>query len=102
MFELLMTLKTISRLTTNTISISSSNAIIHMLFVLRPSRRYAHTISPLLIALIFNSLIILFISSFNLVLGLITLLSYLLIGVLIPLYADHKCAKAGDRPGVFL
>ena len=33
--------------TTNTISISSSNAIIHMLFVLRPSRRYAHTTSPL-------------------------------------------------------
>ena len=58
---------------------------------------YAHTISPLLIALIFNSLIILFISSFNLVLGLITFLSYLLIGVLIPLYADHKCAKAGDE-----
>lgn len=58
---------------------------------------YAHTISPLLIALVFNSLIILFISSFNLVLGLITLLSYLLIGVLIPLYADHKCAKAGDE-----
>ena len=53
---------------------------------------YAHTISPVMIALIFDTLIVVFISCLNPLLALVALGSYLVIGIVIPLYFDRKSA----------
>ena len=53
---------------------------------------YAHTISPVMIALIFDILIVVFISCLNPLLALVALGSYLVIGIVIPLYFDRKSA----------
>ena len=46
---------------------------------------YAHTISPVMIALIVSIIMVMYISSYHLVLGLIALLGYISVGILLPL-----------------
>lgn len=57
---------------------------------------YAHTISPVLIAIFVNGSIVLFISIYtNFVLGLIVLVFYLLVGVLLPYLIYERAKKDG-------
>ena len=46
---------------------------------------YAHTISPVMIALVFSIIMIIFIGSYHWLLGLVASMAYLFIGVIIPL-----------------
>lgn len=46
---------------------------------------YAHTISPIMIALVFSIIMIIFIGSYHWLLGLVASMAYLFIGVIIPL-----------------
>ena len=54
---------------------------------------YAHTISPLCIAVLYTIVMVLFIGHYNLKLGLLALFSYLVLGIALPLIAD---ARSGD------
>lgn len=56
---------------------------------------YAHTISPIFIALIVSTLMIVFIGRYHAVLGLIAAISYLIIGVLVPVVASKKSKAYG-------
>ena len=55
---------------------------------------YAHTISPVLIAVIFCSFMSMFIGSFHWSLGMLAMLAYLTVGVLVPMNISRK---SGDR-----
>ena len=55
---------------------------------------YAHTISPILIAVIFCSIMSLFAGSFHWSLGILAMAAYLTVGVLVPLTISRK---SGDR-----
>lgn len=57
---------------------------------------YAHTISPTAIAVLYTILLCLFIGQFHVILGILTLLAYLAVGVLIPL----AVSKAGGDDGM--
>ncbi len=57
---------------------------------------YAHTVSPVCIALITSCIIIVFISSFNILLGLIALISHLALGVFLPIFMSKKSKLSGD------
>ena len=50
---------------------------------------YAHTISPVLIALFFSAVLCLFIGSFHPLLGVIALAAYLTVGVIIPMVTSR-------------
>lgn len=50
---------------------------------------YAHTISPIAIAVLTSGFMILFIGSYHPLFGLIALISYVLVGILIPLIASR-------------
>lgn len=56
---------------------------------------YAHTISPILIALIVSVVMILFIGNFSPVLGVIALLAYFFVGVIIPIINSKKIKNSG-------
>lgn len=56
---------------------------------------YAHTISPVLIALIVSIVMILFIGNFSPVLGVIALLAYSFVGVIIPIINSKKIKNSG-------
>lgn len=56
---------------------------------------YAHTISPILIAVLVSMLMILFISSFAPVLGLIAVCAFLFIGAVIPIQNSKQISKYG-------
>lgn len=58
---------------------------------------YAHTISPVFIALIVSLIMTLIIGQFHFLLGLIAATSYLIIGVLVPLVAAKKSKKYGQE-----
>lgn len=58
---------------------------------------YAHTISPILIALITSVIMLLIIGHYSLTIVLITLISYLVIGVIIPMIINHYGEKIGDK-----
>lgn len=59
---------------------------------------YAHTLSPVLIALFVNGSLVVFISIYtNVLLGMTLLFSYLLVGVLIPLIYFHFNKNIGKR-----
>lgn len=59
---------------------------------------YAHTLSPVLIALFVNGSLVVFISVYtNVLLGMTLLFSYLLVGVLIPLIYYHFNKNIGKR-----
>lgn len=56
---------------------------------------YAHTISPVFIALIVSLIMIVYIGSFHIVLGLIAFVSYIVIGIVVPLTASKMSQKYG-------
>lgn len=56
---------------------------------------YAHTISPVFIALIVSLIMIVYIGSFHIVLGLIAFVSYIMIGIVVPLSASKMSQKYG-------
>ncbi len=58
---------------------------------------YAHTVSPICIAFITSFFMIIFVSSFHIVLGLIMLIAHVTVGVLIPLTLSKKTKYIGDK-----
>lgn len=56
---------------------------------------YAHTISPILIALLFSIILCLFIGSYHPLLGVIALAAYLTVGVVIPLVTSKLSGDDG-------
>lgn len=56
---------------------------------------YAHTISPILIALLFSVILCLFIGSYHPLLGVIALAAYLTVGVVIPLVTSKLSGDDG-------
>lgn len=58
---------------------------------------YAHTISPIVIALLFSVILCLFIGSYNAVLGLIALAAYVTVGLIIPILTSKFSGDDGIR-----
>ena len=58
---------------------------------------YAHTISPIFIALFVSLIMVLMIGSKHVLLGLFAAFSYIFIGVLIPLYFGHRSENIGIK-----
>lgn len=58
---------------------------------------YAHTISPIFIALFVSLIMVLLIGSKHVLLGLFTAFAYIFIGVLIPIYFGHKSENIGIK-----
>ena len=56
---------------------------------------YAHTISPIAIAVIVSLIMIIYIASLNIMAGIIAFIAYLCIGVMIPLWNGKRTGKAG-------
>lgn len=56
---------------------------------------YAHTISPILIALMVSIIMVLFIGSFSPMLGIIAILAYFFVGVIIPVVNSKKIKNSG-------
>ncbi len=71
---------------------------------------YAHTVSPIVIATITSCVVIAFISTFNILLGVIALIAHLTLGVVVPLLLSQKSnisgkinrEKAGELNSYFL
>ena len=58
---------------------------------------YAHTISPIAIALLFSVILCVFIGSFHLALGGIALVAYIVVGFIIPLVTSKLSGEAGIK-----
>lgn len=58
---------------------------------------YAHTISPIAIAVIMSVLMTIFIGNYHPILGVIALLAYLTVGCIVPLIISKKNGDGGDR-----
>lgn len=58
---------------------------------------YAHTISPIVIALVISITMVAFISFYNFQLGLLTLLAYICVGIVIPYITSIISQKTGDE-----
>lgn len=58
---------------------------------------YAHTISPIAIAVLFTVILCGWIGSFHWLLGLLALAAYLTVGVLLPLAASRRSGDAGTK-----
>ncbi len=58
---------------------------------------YAHTISPICIAVAVESIMCLFIGSFHWSLGLLALIAYLCVGVLLPAVISRRSGTLGDE-----
>ena len=56
---------------------------------------YAHTVSPILIAVIFSTIMTAFMGSFHWLLGLIALAAYLTVGLLVPLAVSRSSGSRG-------
>lgn len=56
---------------------------------------YAHTISPICIAVIFSVIMCVFIGSYNLILGVIAALGYVAVGAFVPIIISKKSGSAG-------
>ena len=56
---------------------------------------YAHTVSPICIAVIFGVIMCLFIGSYSVVSGIIAALAYIAVGALVPLVISKKSGNAG-------
>ncbi len=56
---------------------------------------YAHTISPIAIAILTSLIMVVFIGNFNIYCGLLALSAYIVVGVLIPLYNGKKGSDIG-------
>lgn len=58
---------------------------------------YAHTISPVCIALLFSIIMIIFIGSYHMTLGMLALLAYSTVGIIIPVLTSRFSGDAGIR-----
>ena len=58
---------------------------------------YAHTISPICIALLFTIVMVCFIGSYHVALGVLALIAYVTVGVIIPLVTSKLSGDAGIR-----
>ncbi len=58
---------------------------------------YAHTISPVAIALLFCTILCLFLAGFHPLLGLLGLVAYLTVGMLLPFLVSHFSGDTGQR-----
>ena len=58
---------------------------------------YAHTISPICIAFLFSIVMVCFIGSYHVVLGILALIAYVTVGVLIPLVTSKRSGDDGIR-----
>ena len=58
---------------------------------------YAHTISPICIAIVTELLMCFFIGSFHPILGVVALISYLCVGVILPLIISKRSGTMGDE-----
>ena len=58
---------------------------------------YAHTISPICIALVTETVNCVFIGSFHPILGVVALISYLCVGVLLPVIISKRSGTMGDE-----
>ena len=58
---------------------------------------YAHTISPICIAFLFSIVMVCFIGSYHVVLGILALIAYVMVGVLIPLITSKRSGDDGIR-----
>ncbi len=58
---------------------------------------YAHTISPIVIAIITTSLMFVFLLQYHIILACTLLLSHFCIGVIIPIYASKKSTHSGKQ-----
>lgn len=56
---------------------------------------YAHTISPAAIALLFSIILCLFIGSYSCLLGLLSLVAYVCVGIVIPLVTSRRSGNTG-------
>ena len=56
---------------------------------------YAHTISPLIISLITTTIMVCFIGYYHITLGIISLLAYIIVGIIIPITASKMTKKEG-------
>ena len=56
---------------------------------------YAHTISPICIAVIFSVIMCVFIGSYNFILGIIAALGYITVGAFVPVIISKKSGSAG-------
>ncbi len=58
---------------------------------------YAHTISPICIALLSELFMVLFIGHYNVILGLIALAAYISVGIIVPLIISNISGDMGDK-----
>ena len=58
---------------------------------------YAHTISPICIAIVSETIMCLFIGSFHLLLGILALISFLLVGAVLPMIISKRSGTTGDE-----
>lgn len=58
---------------------------------------YAHTISPICIAVIYSLVMISFIGSYHIELGILAMLAYVTVGVVIPLFTSKRSGDDGLR-----
>lgn len=58
---------------------------------------YAHTISPICIAVVSETIMCLFIGSFHPLLGIVAMISFLLVGVALPLIVSKRSGTTGDE-----
>jgi ATP-binding cassette subfamily C protein len=58
---------------------------------------YAHTISPICIAIVSETIMCLFIGSFHPLLGLVALVAFLLVGAVLPMIISKRSGTTGDE-----
>ena len=58
---------------------------------------YAHTISPICIAFLFTVVMVCFIGSYHIALGILTLVAYVTVGIVIPLVTSKRSGDDGIR-----
>lgn len=58
---------------------------------------YAHTISPVIIALVFSIIMILFIGSYNVILAVVAFVAYFTVGVIIPIITSKTSGNTGAK-----
>ena len=58
---------------------------------------YAHTISPICIAIVSETIICLFIGSYHPLLGIVALIAFLLVGVVLPMIISRRSGTTGDE-----
>lgn len=58
---------------------------------------YAHTISPIAIAIIFCVIMVVFIGSYSIILGVLALAAYITVGVIIPIAVSKSSGSDGEK-----